>query len=115
MIKAVLKSLGYKIELIPTPTVSDFQAGKEYGNYGQCNPTYFTVGALVNYLKKLEESGVSKEEINDNYLFLTASSACGPCRFGMYQNEYRLATTNAGFEGFRILTFQQKMELIKKL
>ena len=108
LIKAVLKSLGYKIELIPTPTVSDFQAGKEYGNYGQCNPTYFTVGALVNYLKKLEESGVSKEEINDNYLFLTASSACGPCRFGMYQNEYRLATTNAGFEGFRILTFQQK-------
>ena len=31
--------------------------GKEYGNNGQCNPTYFTVGNLVQYLQTLEEQG----------------------------------------------------------
>ena len=31
------------------PTTA-LQAGKEFGNRGQCNPTYFTVGNLVKYL-----------------------------------------------------------------
>ena len=29
-----------------------------------------------------------------------------PCRFGMYESEYRLALENAGFAGFRILLYQ---------
>src|SRR5262249_22654045 len=40
------------------------------------------------------------------YVFFTAGS-CGPCRFGMYEAEYRLAVENAGFHGFRVLLFQQ--------
>ncbi len=44
MIKAVFHGSGYRCENIPTPVVDDFQAGKEFGNNGQCNPTYFTVG-----------------------------------------------------------------------
>jgi predicted nucleotide-binding protein (sugar kinase/HSP70/actin superfamily) len=80
--------------------------GKEYGNNGQCNPTYFTVGNLVQYLQGLEASGIPRREIIDNYVFFTAGS-CGPCRFGMYESEYRLALQNAGFDGFRVLLFQQ--------
>ncbi|MGA2360491.1 MAG: hypothetical protein ABSF66_15920, partial [Terriglobales bacterium] len=30
-----------------------------------------------------------------------------PCRFGMYESEYRMALENAGFGGFRVLLFQQ--------
>ncbi len=37
---------------------------------------------------------------------MTAGS-CGPCRFGMYESEYRSGVENAGFPGFRILVFQQ--------
>ncbi len=33
------------------------------------------------------------------YIFFTAGS-CGPCRFGMYESEYRLALQNAGYERF---------------
>ncbi|MFQ5723403.1 MAG: activator of (R)-2-hydroxyglutaryl-CoA dehydratase, partial [Terriglobia bacterium] len=33
--------------------------------------------------------------------------ACGPCRFGMYEAEYRLALRNSGFDGFRVVLFQQ--------
>jgi hypothetical protein len=108
LIYAGLEGLGYKVGLVPTPIKADFQAGKEYGNNGQCNPTYFTVGALVNFLKRLrDEEGMSTEDILNKYVFITAG-ACGPCRFGMYEAEYRLALKNSGFDGFRVLLFQQE-------
>ena len=106
LIKSVFQSAGYKVEVLPTPDVAGFQLGKEYGNNGQCNPTYFTVGHLIKYLQYLESTGLSRQEIVDNYVFFTAGS-CGPCRFGMYEAEYRLAIQNAGFDGFRVLLFQQ--------
>jgi predicted nucleotide-binding protein (sugar kinase/HSP70/actin superfamily) len=106
LVHGALEGLGYIAEAVPTPNVSAFQAGKEYGNNGQCNPTYFTVGNLVQYLQSLEEQGLTKQEIIDRYVFFTAG-ACGPCRFGMYEAEYRLALRNSGFDGFRVLLFQQ--------
>ncbi len=106
LVHGALEGLGYRAEAVPTPNVKAFQTGKEYGNNGQCNPTYFTVGNLVQYLQSLEEQGLTKQEIIDRYVFFTAG-ACGPCRFGMYEAEYRLALRNAGFDGFRVLLFQQ--------
>jgi predicted nucleotide-binding protein (sugar kinase/HSP70/actin superfamily) len=106
LVHGALEGLGYIAEAVPTPNVRAFQTGKEYGNNGQCNPTYFTVGNLVQYLQNLEEQGLGKQEIIDRYVFFTAG-ACGPCRFGMYEAEYRLALRNAGFDGFRVLLFQQ--------
>src|ERR1700691_4371866 len=106
LVHGALEGLGYRAEAVPTPNVKAFQTGKEYGNNGQCNPTYFTVGNLVQYLQSLEEKGLTKQEIIDRYVFFTAG-ACGPCRFGMYEAEYRLALRNAGFDGFRVLLFQQ--------
>src|SRR6266704_6153629 len=106
LVHGALEGLGYRAEAVPTPNVKAFQAGKEYGNNGQCNPTYFTVGNLVQYLQSLEEQGLTKQEIIDQYVFFTAG-ACGPCRFGMYEAEYRLALRNSGFDGFRVLIFQQ--------
>jgi predicted nucleotide-binding protein (sugar kinase/HSP70/actin superfamily) len=107
LFKAVFEGCGYQCETLPVPDVPAFQIGKEYGNNGQCNPTYFTVGCLVQYLQGLERRGVSREEIIDNYVFFTAGS-CGPCRFGMYEAEYRFALQNAGFDGFRVMLFQQQ-------
>jgi predicted nucleotide-binding protein (sugar kinase/HSP70/actin superfamily) len=106
LIKSAFQSAGYKVEILPTPDVASFQIGKEFGNNGQCNPTYFTVGHLVKYLQELESAGMPRQDIIDNYVFFTAGS-CGPCRFGMYEAEYRLAVQNAGFDGFRVLLFQQ--------
>ena len=89
------------------PTVEALQYGKEFGNRGQCNPTYFTVGNLVKFLCTLRDKhGMSAKDIVDNYVFLTAG-ACGPCRFGMYTTEYRKALRDAGFDGFRVVLFQQ--------
>ena len=107
LILAALQGLGYDAGIIPTPAKADFQAGKEFGNNGQCNPTYFTTGALVNHLRCMrDDDGVPLQDILNNHVFITAG-ACGPCRFGMYEAEYRLTLRNAGFDGFRVLLFQQ--------
>jgi predicted nucleotide-binding protein (sugar kinase/HSP70/actin superfamily) len=104
LIRAVFLGTGYHCERVPVPDVAGFQLGKEYGNNGQCNPTYFTVGNLVKYLQSLEKAGTPRQDILDNFVFFTAGS-CGPCRFGMYESEYRFALKNAGFDGFRVLLF----------
>lgn len=113
-IRAVFLGSGYKCELLPVPDQTAFLLGKEYGNNGQCSPAYFTSGALIQYLRELEATGMSRPEIVDSYLYFTAGS-CGPCRFGTYAAEYRLALQNAGFDGFRVLRFQQDEGIHQKI
>jgi len=106
-IQAALTGLGYKTLALDCPDSKSLNLGKEFGNRGQCNPTYFTVGNLLKYLHHLrDEQGIPTPDIVENYLFVTAGT-CGPCRFGMYATEYRKALRDAGFEGFRVLLFQQ--------
>ncbi len=107
-VEGALKGLGYKVIHLDCPDNEALRHGKEFGNRGQCNPTYFTVGNLVKYLCTLRDKhGLTAEEVVNKYVFLTAG-ACGPCRFGMYVTEYRKALRDAGFDGFRVLLFQQK-------
>lgn len=106
LVRAVFEGAGYRCDVLPAPDGAAYQLGRELGNVGQCNPTYFTVGALIQYLRRLEAAGLSRQEIVDRYVFFTAGT-CGPCRFGMYEAEYRFALQNAGFAGFRVLLFQQ--------
>ena len=106
-VEAGLSGVGYTVQTLEPPTNAALQFGKEFGNRGQCNPTYFTVGNLVQYLCVLRDKhGLTPQEIVKNYVFLTAG-ACGPCRFGMYVTEYRKALRDAGFDGFRVVLFQQ--------
>ncbi len=107
LVEGALKGIGYNVLMMNAPDNAAFQAGKEFGNRGQCNPTYFTVGNLVAYLITLRDKhGMSSKDIVKNFVFLTAG-ACGPCRFGMYVTEYRKALRDAGFDGFRVVLFQQ--------
>jgi len=105
-VQAALRGIGYKVLAMDVPDNDALQYGREYGNRGQCNPTYFTVGNLVKYLDGLRERGMSKDDIVKNHVFITAG-ACGPCRFGTYVTEYRKALRDSGFDGFRVLLFQQ--------
>src|SRR6187399_1541134 len=106
--EGALKGLGYNVHYFGMSDNAGLQTGKEFGNRGQCNPTYFTVGGLVKHLIALrDDKGMSKKDIIDKFVFLTAG-ACGPCRFGMYVTEYRKALRDAGFDGFRVMLFQQQ-------
>src|SRR5208282_6024959 len=106
-VEAALTGRGYTVRHLEPPTYAALRVGKEFGNRGQCNPTYFTVGNLVGELIRLrDEEGTPTADIIRDTVFLTAG-ACGPCRFGMYVTEYRKALRDAGFDGFRVLLFQQ--------
>jgi len=85
-IQAALRGIGYKVLAMDTPDNDALQYGREYGNRGQCNPTYFTVGNLVKYVDGLRSRGMSKDDSVKNHLFVTAG-ACGPARLGTYVTE----------------------------
>lgn len=111
LVEGALAGLGYRVNHLECPDTESLRYGKEFGNRGQCNPTYFTVGNLIKHLTHLRDvEGKSKEEIVRSYLFITSGS-CGPCRFGTYVTEYRKALRDAGFDGFRVLLFQQQSGL----
>ncbi|MDD3601782.1 MAG: hypothetical protein PHZ17_00495 [Sulfurovum sp.] len=115
LIASALHSLGERYVAIPNPDFESFRLGKAFGNRGQCNPTYFNVGNLIKHLQTLQkEKGLSSEEIIKKYLFVTAGG-CGPCRFGMYITEYRKALRDAGFEGFRIMSFEHNKGIFQAL
>jgi predicted nucleotide-binding protein (sugar kinase/HSP70/actin superfamily) len=106
--EGALRGLGYNVKYFGMSDNRGLQTGKEFGNRGQCNPTYFTVGGLVQHLIDLrDKEGMTSQDIVKNYVFVTAG-ACGPCRFGMYVTEYRKALRDAGFDGFRVMLFQQQ-------
>ncbi len=104
-IRAVFRGAGYHCENLPPPTRRAHDTGREFCNNGLCNPNYFTSGALIEYLRDRVREGITPEEAVRKYLYFTAGG-CGPCRFGMYEGEYRQALDNAGFKGFRIITFE---------
>lgn len=105
LLGAVFRRHGFNVFSLPDPTKKSFRTGKEYSSNGLCNPVYYTAGTLILYLKELEAAGKTREEIENEYVYLTLSD-CGPCRLGMYESEYRQALRNAGFDGFRVITTQ---------
>lgn len=109
IIAGALRGIGYHVSHLPVADNESLRLGKEFGNRGQCNPTYYTVGNLIKHLQSLEADGLSREHIIKQHLFVTGGG-CGPCRFGMYITEYRKALRDAGFEGFRVLLFEQQPE-----
>lgn len=108
LLEATLHGLGYQAQRLPMPNKQDYHAGRENCNPGQCNPLYFVSGSLINLLEQIHhEQGLSRHQIAAKYVFITPGS-CGPCRFGMYEAEYRRALEKAGYPGFRVIAFDKK-------
>jgi predicted nucleotide-binding protein (sugar kinase/HSP70/actin superfamily) len=112
LIKGLFERIGFEVVCLPEPDNDALKIGKIYCNKGQCNPIYYMAGSIIKYLIRLRESGV--EDIEKDYIFVTAGS-CGPCRFGMYETEYRKAVKDAGFPGFKIIALQQDEALLNHL
>jgi predicted nucleotide-binding protein (sugar kinase/HSP70/actin superfamily) len=105
ILQAVLENSGYRARILPVATKEDLLTGRETADIGQCCPTSFTTGNLVNFLKK-ESKQVGVEAVNKKYVYLTAGS-CGACRFGQYHASYELALRNSGLEQFRMFLMAQ--------
>src|SRR5512141_1919465 len=98
MLTAAFTGHGYRCGAVPQPDRTAHELGKEFCSNNLCNPVYFTVGSLLAYLRTLEARGLSRSEILRDYAYVTAASG-GPCRFGMYEAEFRAALEAAGYKG----------------
>jgi predicted nucleotide-binding protein (sugar kinase/HSP70/actin superfamily) len=106
VIQAVLENGGNRAEVLPVATREDLLTGREVADIGQCCPTSFTTGNLVNFVrKKSQQHGA--EETAKRYVYLTAG-ACGACRFGQYHQSYELGLRNAGLDAFRMFLLDQE-------
>jgi predicted nucleotide-binding protein (sugar kinase/HSP70/actin superfamily) len=105
ILQAVLEGAGYHARVLPVATKDDLLTGREVADIGQCCPTSFTTGNLVNFLKG-EAGRIGVETVNKNYVYLTAGS-CGACRFGQYHQSYELALRNSGLGAFRMFLMAQ--------
>ncbi len=105
LIQAAFENVGYRAEALPIATKEDLLTGREVADIGQCCPTSFTTGNLVNFLRsRTKELGA--EQVANRYVYLTAG-ACGACRFGQYHQSYELALRNSGLEAFRLFLLAQ--------
>jgi predicted nucleotide-binding protein (sugar kinase/HSP70/actin superfamily) len=104
-LRAFFKRKGLKYIDMGDHIKKDVSFGKSFGNRMQCNPLYFTSGSFIRHLFEIEkETGLSKKEIAERYVFLCGGGQCGPCRYGLYPQEYLKAANDAGFKGMRLLS-----------
>jgi predicted nucleotide-binding protein (sugar kinase/HSP70/actin superfamily) len=106
VMQGAMENLGYRAQIMPTATREDLLTGREVADIGQCCPTSFTTGNLVNVLRR-EAQRMSPEDVSKNFVYLTAGS-CGACRFGQYHQSYELALRNAGMRSFRMFLLGQE-------
>ena len=67
VMQGVFSNLGYRTQILPTATRADLLAGREVADIGQCCPTSFTTGNLVNTLRS-EAKRIGSEEVAKNYV-----------------------------------------------
>jgi predicted nucleotide-binding protein (sugar kinase/HSP70/actin superfamily) len=106
VMQGALANLGYRTQILPTATRADLLTGREVADIGQCCPTSFTVGNIVNALKH-EAQSIGPEQVAEQFVYLTAGS-CGACRFGQYHQSYELALRNSGMQAFRMFLLGQE-------
>jgi predicted nucleotide-binding protein (sugar kinase/HSP70/actin superfamily) len=105
VIQAVMENGGNRAEVLPVATRDDLLMGRQVADIGQCCPTSFTTGNLINFVRrKADEQGA--EETMRRYVYMTAG-ACGACRFGQYHQSYELGLRNAGLGAFRMFLLAQ--------
>jgi len=104
--RAFFERNGYRFIDLGDHVREDVRCGKEFGNRMECNPMYFTSGSLLRALFRIkQERALTNEQIVERYAFVAGGGQCGPCRYGMYPQEYWKALSDAGFRGFRVLVF----------
>src|SRR5262249_58769614 len=94
IVQAVLEGSGYRARILPIATKDDLLTGREVADIGQCCPTSFTTGNLVNFLKG-EVGRIGVDAVNEKYIYLTAGS-CGARRLGQCHPRYELAPRTSG-------------------
>jgi len=105
-VSAFLERMGIRHIDLGAYDFEDILVGRRHGTPSLCNPVYFITGKILRTLDRIRmETGMSHEEIVERYVFVCPSGPCSPCRCGMYTQEYFKALNDAGYRGFRIISF----------
>ena len=97
LLEAVMKSQGYKLELLRTCTENTVETGLRYVNNDACYPSILTTGQMIEAL----ESG--KYDANKTALIMSQTG--GGCRATNYIGFIRKALKDAGFPQVPVISF----------
>src|SRR5688500_14329226 len=73
VLEGVFENVGYRARALPATTRADLETGREVADIGQCCPTSFTTGNVVNFLRS-EAKRVGAEDVAKRYVYLTAGA-----------------------------------------
>ena len=105
LIRAVFQGCGYRCEKLARPErrrVPDRQGIRQQRPVQSHLFHRWQPGAISPVPGRRRHSA----QADSGQLCLLHCRLVRPCRFGMYEAEYRFALKNAGFDGFRVLLFK---------
>ncbi len=94
---AALRSEGMRALALPMPERSTLRRGREFTSGKECVPMTITLGSILERL----DSGVDAGD----RVALFMPTACGPCRFGVYNLLHKIIISKTGnSEGVRVVS-----------
>lgn len=100
LLEAFMRRQGVCLQALPVDDEETLTLGRRYTNRGQCAPVVYTTGSLVKFLLGLRRQGLSDEQIEREYGFITIQPITCICRRGAFEEEYRKALHAIGLRNF---------------
>jgi predicted nucleotide-binding protein (sugar kinase/HSP70/actin superfamily) len=85
---AALRSEGMRAEALPMPQRSTLRRGREFTSGKECVPMTMTLGSILERLDSEVDQG--------DRVALFMPTACGPCRFGVYNLLHKIIIEKTG-------------------
>jgi predicted CoA-substrate-specific enzyme activase len=99
-VAAALRSTGIKAEVIPEPDEEALDWGREFTSGKECLPAIVTTGDLIRLTKQ--------PDFDPSKTAFFMPQACGPCRFGQYNQLHRMILDGQGYQGVPIISPSSK-------
>ncbi len=90
-IGACLRGLGVEVDMLGAPDRETLRAGRRYTSGKECLPMCLTLGEVLQRLERERDPGAR--------FALLMPTACGPCRFGVYNLLHKVTLQRLGLDG----------------
>lgn len=87
---AALRADGVNAEALPLSTREDVRTGRQHTSGKECLPMMLTLGTLLNRVRDAKPS--------ETTFSLFMPTACGPCRFGVYNSLHKIVLERLGLD-----------------
>ena len=90
VVAALMEAEGFRAECLPRPTRDALRTGRRHTSGKECVPMTLTTGSL---LERLEQ-----DRATDERFAFFMPTACGPCRFGVYNMLHKIVLEKTGWK-----------------